>query len=76
MRWRFRGGDSFVYVAKLPRIFVSKPHPTVPEGNPLMALQVDPATGKRLPDMSTEELTQTTHAYMAPLAAFLTARLA
>lgn len=58
-------------IKQSPRIFVSDIHATVPEGNPLMALQIDPVTGKRLPDMSPEERTQTSHAYAPPLAAFL-----
>jgi XTP/dITP diphosphohydrolase len=58
-------------VKRSPRIFVSDAHAIAPEGNPLMALQIDPTTGKRLPDMTSEERAKTSHAYAPLVAAFL-----
>jgi inosine/xanthosine triphosphate pyrophosphatase family protein len=64
-------GTCQAHVVKSPRIFVSRGHTEVPEGNPLTALQIDPATGKRLLEMTDEERGKTAYSWGASLAAFL-----
>jgi XTP/dITP diphosphohydrolase len=64
-------GTHRTHLVHSPRIFVSETHATVPTGNPLMAMQVDPVTGKHLPDLTPKERIQTAYSYVADLAAFL-----
>jgi inosine/xanthosine triphosphate pyrophosphatase family protein len=64
-------GTCEVHAVVSPRIFVSVPHQEVPEGNPMTALQIDPATGKRVLDLTPEERARTVYSWGTSLAEFL-----
>lgn len=66
-------GRSISFTHDTPRLFASTPSKKIVEGFPLESLQIDPQSGKYIPEMSKEELAEFWRSSIGiPLAKFMT----